>query len=97
MVKNQKNNILNFTREDQGYYLAGLIEGDGCFSADRLRIIFHLKDFKVAQNLQTCLGFGQIYRLKNQQCVEFRIGTKAGLKYLLNLINGKFVGSEKIN
>lgn len=95
MVKNQKNNILNFTREDQGYFLAGLISGDGCFSADRLRILFHLKDMKVAEDLKSALGFGRIYRLKNQQCVEFRVATKVGLRYVLNLINGKFVGSEK--
>ena len=90
-------NIIDFNKENRGFSLAGLISGDGCFSSDRLRIIYHLKDIKAAQNLQLALGFGKIYRVKNKQAVNFQIATKVGLQYVVNLVNGKFVGPEKIN
>jgi hypothetical protein len=81
-----------------GYYLAGLIEGDGCFSHNKLEIAFHEKDKSAAYSLRRQLGFGQIYTYsQNRKAVRFIISNIKGLKRVLNLVNGKFVCLAKIN
>lgn len=81
-----------------GYYLAGLIEGDGCFSYKKLEIAFHEKDNSAAYSLRIQLGFGQIYTYsQNKKAVRFTISNKKGLKRVLDLINGKLVSTEKVN
>ena len=87
---------MNFSFEDLGYFVAGLIEGDGCFSYDRLRIMYHLNDLGAAEELQKRLGFGRINRLKGQQAINLQMATKTGLRAVLNLIHGKFAGSAKL-
>lgn len=81
-----------------GYYLAGLIEGDGCFSNQKLEIAFHEKDKSAAYSLRKQLGFGQIYKYsQNRKAVRFTISNKKGLKRVLDLVNGKFVSPIKVN
>lgn len=81
-----------------GYYLAGLIEGDGCFSYKKLEIAFHEKDKSAAYSLRRQLGFGQIYSYsQNKKAVRFTISNKKGLKRVLDLINGKLICSAKVN
>lgn len=81
-----------------GYYLAGLIEGDGCFSYKKLEIAFHEKDKSAAFSLRRQLGFGQIYTYsQNKKAVRFTISNKKGLRRVLDLVNGKLVSSAKVN
>lgn len=81
-----------------GYYLAGLIEGDGCFSYTKLEIAFHEKDKSAAYSLRIQLGFGQIYTYSQDiKAVRFTISSKKGLKRVLDLINGKLVSTKKVN
>lgn len=81
-----------------GYYLAGLIEGDGYFGPTKLEIAYHMKDKSAAYLLRSRLGFGQIYNYSaGRQAVRFVISNKKGLKYVLDLVNGKFVSPLKVN
>lgn len=81
-----------------GYYLTGLIEGDGCFSYKKLEIAFHEKDKSAAYSLRRQLGFGQIYTCsQNKKAVRFVISNKKGLRRVLDLINGKLVSIVKVN
>nr|YP_010003083.1 hypothetical protein JXX85_mgp03 [Ulva sp. TM708]AZP40117.1 hypothetical protein [Ulva sp. TM708] len=81
-----------------GYYLAGLIEGDGYFGYKKLEIAYHEKDISAAYSLREHLGFGQIYKYsQNRKAVRFVISNKKGLKRVLDLVNGKFVSAIKVN
>jgi len=91
-----KNSKLN---DDQfGYYLAGLIEGDGHYntSINRLEIIFHEKDIFLAKGIRTRIGFGSIYKVKDKKAYKLSIGSKQGIERVFNLCNAKFVLPFKI-
>jgi hypothetical protein len=46
------------TSEKLGSYLAGLIEGDRCFSGKRLDIVLHFKDKALAYRIKKWIGYG---------------------------------------
>nr|AIA66461.1 hypothetical protein [Levantinella levantinensis]AIA66462.1 hypothetical protein [Levantinella levantinensis]AIA66463.1 hypothetical protein [Levantinella levantinensis]AIA66464.1 hypothetical protein [Levantinella levantinensis] len=77
-----------------GYYLAGLIEGDGSIviSKDRayLFICFHQKDVSTAYYIKKRLGFGSMVKQKNKKAINLTIGSRGGLLKVVNLVNGKF-------
>ena len=82
---------------DLAYYLAGLIESDGCFSRNKLEIVYHIKDLQAAYRLRTYLGYGSVYKHSSKKAIRFTISCKAGLRRVVNLCNGKFVTESKIN
>lgn len=84
-------------KDQLGFYLAGLIEGDGDFGATKLEIAFHIKDKSTAYQLRRSLGFGQIYPYKGKQAIRFVISNSKGLKSVIESVNGKFVTDLKIN
>lgn len=89
--------ILNFCEEALGHYIAGLIEGDGGFyKTFSLVISFHLKDQGLAENLIKVLEFGYLYKVPKFDCVKLYITGQDGLRRILDLTNGKFVGPFKI-
>lgn len=83
--------------EDQlGHYLAGIMEGDGYFGAQRLEIIFHEKDRALASRLRTSIGYGSLYPVRDRLAVKLSIGSRGGFDRLRLLCDGKFVGPQKI-
>lgn len=94
-------NISNFytytplkENKDIGYYLAGLIEGDGYISITKqdrviLGITFNIKDKPLADKLLKYIGKGSIVSRKNNS-IELRFSAFSSLKIIVNLINGKF-------
>nr|QCQ69109.1 LAGLIDADG endonuclease [Powellomyces hirtus] len=90
--------------EEFGYYLAGLIEGDGHFStANQLVIAFHSKDIRLAHFIKRYLGCGHVRPVKGKNAVNYIISNKArrqsgsGILKVLNLINGKLRTPAKRN
>ncbi len=81
--------------DEFGYYLAGLIEGDGHFSK-RLEIIFHEKDIAYIHSIRTRIGYGSIYKVKDKRAYKLSIGSKQGFTRIWELVNGKFVADNKI-
>jgi hypothetical protein len=81
-----------------GFYLAGLIEGDGHYNTTthRLEIIFHEKDLFLAQGIRTRIGFGSVYKVKEKKAYKLSIGSQKGIERIFNLCNGKFVLPFKI-
>ena len=78
-------------------YLAGLIEGDGCFHiptkyrdnnnkiiSPQITIAFNSKDLPLAFLLQQILNMGQIYKIKGKNAYYYRI---SNLKNLIKVIN----------
>ncbi len=85
-----------------GYYLAGLIEGDGSIIVPTkektlsgkithpiIRIVFTLSDLPLANKLQQVLGHGFIQKPKNGNYYLYEVQNVAGLLKLTKLINGK--------
>jgi hypothetical protein len=85
------------TDEEFGYYLAGLIEGDGYFGDRRFEIAFHMDDISSAYYIKKCIGYGSVLFLKNKNSVRYVLRHTAGLFKVLSLVNGKFLGQHKID
>lgn len=85
------------TNEEFGYYLAGLIDGDGCFTEKSLLIAFSEKDTSLAYYLKSYIAYGNVYKIKNKKAVVFTIAHSKGLIKVLSLVNGKLRYESKIN
>jgi len=85
------------TDEEFGYYLAGLIEGDGYFGDHRFEIAFNKEDTFLAYYIKKRIGYGSVLSLKNKHSVKYVLRHSEGLKKVLDLVNGKFLTDKKIN
>jgi hypothetical protein len=85
------------TDEEFGYYLAGLIEGDGYFGDSRFEISFHIDDISSAYYIKKRIGYGSVLFLRNKNSVRYVLRHSLGLKKVLSLINGKLLGQNKID
>jgi hypothetical protein len=84
--------------EQLGYYLAGLIDGDGHFSiAQQLVIVFSSSDAFLAYYLKGKLGFGNVRKVKDKNAYLLIISKKEGILYVINLINGKLRTEHRFN
>jgi hypothetical protein len=96
MVEKNKNTKL-------GYYLAGLIEGDGKISTHqpspgsierlinpRIRITFDKKELPFFERLKSTLGGGTIYEPKTSNTYSYSIAKLNLLVEVIHMINGKF-------
>ena len=82
--------------EEFGYYLAGLIDGDGHFSSkQQLVIAFNISDTSLAYYIKNRLGYGIVRKVKNKNAVLFIIATKKGIEKVLYLINNKIRTDNK--
>lgn len=76
--------------EQLGYYLAGLIDGDGHFSkAEQLVLVFSSPDAFLAYYLKEKLGYGNVKKVKDKNAYLLIISKKEGMLKVINLINGK--------
>ena len=85
----------NITNTEFGYFLAGLIEGDGWFGKKQLFIIFADNDVSLAYYIKKRVGYGNVYKIKDKKAVRYICKNAAGLSYILFLINGKLVSRPK--
>lgn len=80
-----------------GYYLAGLIEGDGCFERNRLTICYHEKDVAAAYWLKKRIGYGVVQPIKGKRAISYHLTGEKGMRHVLEIINGKFVTDLKLD
>lgn len=85
----------NLTDNEFGYFLAGLIEGDGWFGKKELHIIFAEKDIPLAYYIKKRIGYGNVYKIKDKKAVRYICKKALGLSIILSLINGKLVSKPK--
>jgi len=86
----------NLTDEELGYFLAGLIEGDGCwFGKKELHILFAENDTPLAYFIKKRIGYGNVYKIKDKKAVRYICKNAKGLSVILSLINGKLVSNYK--
>jgi hypothetical protein len=83
------------TDSDFGYFLAGLIEGDGWFGLNQLHIIFSDRDISLAYLIKKRIGHGNIYKMKDKKAVRYICKNYNGIKIILSLINGKLLSNGK--
>jgi len=75
---------------DFGYYLAGLIDGNGHFSVQRQLVIsFHSNDMSLAYFVRRTVGFGQVYPVKRKQAVIYVVSSFSGMARILSLVGNK--------
>nr|NP_689388.1 putative intron-encoded protein [Chaetosphaeridium globosum]AAM96641.1 putative intron-encoded protein [Chaetosphaeridium globosum] len=65
------------------YFLAGLLEGAGCFTENRLEIKFQKSNLSNAFFVKKMIGFGQV---QNNKYILYH---KIGLRKVITLLNGK--------
>lgn len=87
----------NLNDEEFGYFLSGLIEGDGWgfLGKKELHIIFSENDISLAYHIKKRIGYGNVYKIKDKKAVRYVCKNKEGLYIILSLINGKFVSNYK--
>lgn len=85
------------TNQDFGYYIAGLIEGDGYIGKRGFEILFHKNDVNNAFEIKKRIGYGSVSKVKNKNAYKLSIFHQDGVSHLWNLINGKFQGQYKID
>lgn len=85
----------DFNDEEFGFFLAGLIEGDGWFGKKELHIIFSETDISLAYYIKKRIGYGNVYKIKGKKAVRYICKNKEGISTILSLINGKFVSNYK--
>lgn len=78
-----------------GYYLAGLIEGNGNIQENRIEIEYNKKDISSAYYIKKRIGYGKV--LKYQNSVKYLLTHSMGLKKVFLLINGKLLGQAIID
>lgn len=79
-----------------GYYLAGLIEGDGHIGLRNITIAINYKDIKNAYYLKKLIGYGRIIRYSHSdKVIRLIFCKKEARKRVFELINGKLLGPYK--
>lgn len=91
-VKSHKSNLND---EDFGYFLAGLIEGDGWFGKKQLHVIFAEGDASLAYYIKKRIGYGNVYKIKSKKAVRYICKHNLGISKILSFINGKMVSKYK--
>jgi hypothetical protein len=97
-----KNNSFNISKDQLGYYLAGLLEGDGSISLPAIgntvlnrvlnpRIIFtsHINNIGLYAYIQSELGDIGRFQLSGKNTIRYIIGDIKGILLIINLIHGK--------
>lgn len=94
-IKNHKSLLKN--DEHFGYYLAGLIEGNGKINKNSIEIKYNKKDIQAAYWLKKRIGAGKVKSdfINPNKYIYFLDNFKA-FDFILQLLNGKFITNDKI-
>lgn len=68
------------TESDIGYYLAGLIEGDGYIGKRGFEILFSEHDISNAYFIKKWVGYGTISKVKDKKAYKLTIFNKKGVE-----------------
>jgi hypothetical protein len=79
-----------------GYFLAGLIDGDGHISKKCITISFHKRDIKAAQEIQNYLGHGILRTIAGKNALSYDLYNLEGSTLLANLIRHKLRNHNRI-
>ena len=83
------------TDTEFGYFLAGLIEGEGWLGKKQLYIVFPQNDVALAYYIKKRIRHDNVYKIKDKKAVTYICKNAKGLSYTLSLVNGKIVSKPK--
>lgn len=97
-IKNINKNRGTFPLNDKefGYWLAGLIEADGCFSYSQISIAGDIREITMLETLSKRIG-GKVTKVKNKNACKLVIGKAKDIESIFYLINGKLRYQYKID
>lgn len=85
------------TKTEFGFFLAGLIDSDGCIAKPGyVQIDFHANDIYVAYYIQSMIGYGKVSQEKKRFSVRYRCTPEPGLVIIADLIRDKLRHLGKI-
>jgi len=92
--------LLNIKTLKWNQWLAGLIDGDGCFILTKkgyasLEITMNIRDEHALQIIKNVYG-GSIKLRSNANALRYRLHHKSGLLYLINHVNGHIRNSNRL-
>lgn len=86
------------TKDEFGYFLAGLIDADGHISkTGYVQIDFNVKEASVAHYIKTVVGHGEISQERARLSVRYRCTHIKGLAQIANLICHKLRHPTKVD
>lgn len=91
-------NIGTFPKDDHslGYWLAGLIDGDGSFQYKQIVLCSRSNDFTLYSNLQARIG-GSLRFINGKNAIKLVIASIKDLTNVFFLINGKLRSPSKVD
>ena len=85
------------TKEEFGYFLAGLIDADGHIAGPGyVQIDFNVREIGVAYYIKKCIAYGNISQERKRLSVRYRCTDKKGLEKIADLIRHKLKHDNKI-
>lgn len=85
------------TKEQLGYFLAGLIDADGHIDTlGYIQIVFNQKDVSVAYYIKKVIRYGSIKKIKSKLAYLFTCSHSKGIKIIGDLIRNKLKTMSKI-
>lgn len=92
--------MINSKDERWNQWLAGLVDGDGCFYLNLKEISFevttHATDVRVLYNIKNTLKAGSVKLRSNSQSVRYRVKQRAAILDIVNRLNGKLYNKARI-
>lgn len=89
--------IKAFSSELWGWYLAGLIDGDGHFNTlGYLVLCFHSSDVLCAYAIKTYIGYGTVSPIQNKNAYKYVLSHRGGRAHLALLIHNKLKHKVRI-
>ena len=90
--KNEGNFPKDF--ESFGYWIAGLMESDGCFGKSQWTITAEIRDWAMLENIAALIG-GKVYAIKGTNGCELRVFRQKDITLLFHLCIGKLRDPRK--
>lgn len=90
--------LRQFSKEQVGFYLAGLVDGDGHIRKDGygISISFHKKDRPLAYQIKSVIGYGRVRFRSQDNHGTYLVTGRKGLYYFSQLIHNKLLIPHKI-
>ena len=86
------------SKEEFGYFLAGLMDSDGCITQEGyIRIAFHVNEIRVVYYLKAVIGYGKAYKEKKSLTARYVCTAHLGLVIIARLIINKLKHDTKID
>lgn len=93
---NKNRGTFPLNNEEFGFWLAGLIEADGCFNYKQIVIVGNIREITMLENLSKRIG-GKIKGIKGKKACKLVISNSKEIENIFNLINGKLRYQYKID